>query len=359
VCGVSGVMVLNRQHPGQPAIDIASAMAETMVHRGPDSSGTWCSEEGDLAFGHRRLAIVDLTPAGHQPMSSADGRWTITYNGELYNTGAVRQGLAAPPNGWRGHSDTEVLIESIASVGVDATLDRVIGMFAFAAYDHRRDELWLARDRFGEKPLYYRSTLSMFAFASELRALTKIPAPTPDIDRDSLVELLERSAISAPHTIYESVYKLMPGSRVRVSRDGAIEHRPYYDPSSAALAATPTLGSDDETIEQFEQLLSEIVASRMVSDVPLGAFLSGGVDFHDRLRDRGTERDPGRALDRQPARYRPPRMDRDRRRRARRYSRARPPVRRAVRGFVPDPDHAGEPVRTPDGHGGTQRRRRR
>jgi asparagine synthase (glutamine-hydrolysing) len=271
-------MVLDGGNPPIRPRDIARLMTDRMIHRGPDSAGVWENESGSIALGHRRLAIVDLTESGHQPMTSADGRWTITYNGELYNASALRDQLGIPRTGLRGHSDTEILIEAIAKVGIDKTLDHAIGMFAFAAFDRNRDELWIARDRFGEKPLYYTVVNGMFAIASELSALQSVPGFSRGIDRFSLVELLERSAISAPHTIFEGVSKLEPGSFMCVRRDGSTSKARYFDPSAIALGSTVSTRSDAEAIDEFEHLLAEIVLERTIADVPLGAFLSGGID---------------------------------------------------------------------------------
>ncbi len=278
MCGISGVFALRGHELTSHPEELAKAMADRLIHRGPDSSGTWANGRLDVGFGHRRLAIVDLSSAGHQPMTSADGRWTITYNGELYNTAAVRSALGLTLAELHGHSDTEVLVEAIARWGVDRTLDTVIGMFAFAAFDRDRDELWLARDRFGEKPLYHTAIPSMFAFGSELTALRAVPGVPAEIDRCSVVELLERSVIPAPYTIFAGVRKLMPGSRLRVRRDGSIDEYRYYDPTHVALQTPVVDRTDDEAVEELEALLAEVVRERTIADVPLGAFLSGGVD---------------------------------------------------------------------------------
>jgi asparagine synthase (glutamine-hydrolysing) len=253
-------------------------MADRLVHRGPDSAGIWAGDPPDVAFAHRRLAIVDLTEAGHQPMTSANRRWTITYNGELYNADQLSNRLGLDRSRFRGHSDTEVLLESIAAVGVERTLDAAIGMFAFAVFDSERDQLWLARDRFGEKPLYYASIGGTFVFASELQALRALPAFSAEIDRRSVVELLERSAISAPFTIFEDVFKLESATYALVDRSGQVDTTRYYDPTGEALGAEALARTDEEAVLEFEELLAGIVQERMISDVPLGAFLSGGID---------------------------------------------------------------------------------
>ncbi|MBT4187548.1 MAG: asparagine synthetase B, partial [Gemmatimonadales bacterium] len=190
-------------------------MASVLRHRGPDASGTWLDPSGRMALGHTRLTIVDLSDAGAQPMTSRDGRWTITYNGEVYNTEDLRRSLG--PVGWRGHSDTEVLVEHIARHGVQRTLRAAKGMFAFGCWDAHEAELWLARDRFGEKPLYYGLHQGAFLFASELKALRAVPGFDPDIDRRALTEYFRWTNVPSPMTIYEGVCKLPPAHFLRVS----------------------------------------------------------------------------------------------------------------------------------------------
>ena len=181
MCGICGVLG-TRNQPFE-TVSAVQEMTVTLRHRGPDHSGTWASEHGLVGLGHTRLAIVDLSVAGAQPMTSADGRWTVTYNGELYNTDDLRRRLGGFR--WRGHSDTEVLIEYIARHGVVTALEAVRGMFAFGCWDAENSELWLARDRFGEKPLYYGWHQGPFLFASELKALRSVPGFDPGIDRES------------------------------------------------------------------------------------------------------------------------------------------------------------------------------
>ncbi|MGA1699408.1 MAG: asparagine synthetase B family protein, partial [Ilumatobacteraceae bacterium] len=176
-------------------------MTDCLVHRGPDGSGTWNSPDGSVVFGHRRLAIIDLSPAGHQPMASRDGQWTITYNGELYNTADLRDHLGLEPSELRGHSDTEILVDCLARWGVEKTLREVNGMFAFGAFHQPTGDLWLARDRFGEKPLYITERDGLVAFASELSALEKLPGPRPSIDRSAAALLLRHGYIPAPYSI--------------------------------------------------------------------------------------------------------------------------------------------------------------
>jgi asparagine synthase (glutamine-hydrolysing) len=229
-----------------------------------------------MALGHTRLAIVDLSDAGAQPMTSRDGRWTITYNGEVYNTEDLRRSLG--PVGWRGHSDTEALVEHIARHGVQRTLRAAKGMFAFGCWDAHEAELWLARDRFGEKPLYYGLHQGAFLFASELKALRAVPGFDPDIDRRALTEYLRWTNVPSPMTIYEGVCKLPPAHFLRVSQlAGMPEPQPYWSALDSTGAAPP-LSDDVEAVDLLGEVLDRAVGAQMISDVPLGAFLSGGVD---------------------------------------------------------------------------------
>ena len=278
MCGISGIYAAEGRLPAADLEQTARRMAQSLGHRGPDRLGSWVSAHGGVAFGHTRLSIVDLTAAGEQPMTSANGRWTITYNGEIYNVGTLSDAIGMPRSAYRGHSDTEVLVESIAAHGVCVTLERAVGMFAFAAWDHQRSELWLARDRFGEKPVYYAFHRAAFVFGSELKALREVPGFSPSIDRDSLMAYFRWTNIPAPRTVYEGVRKLPPGHLLRVCTPSSpTEPEPYWSPIDEAASAqclTPPEGSLDE----FEDLFGRVVADRMVADVPLGAFLSGGID---------------------------------------------------------------------------------
>ncbi len=264
------------QGTAQPQRDLAATMAATLSHRGPDSSATWVDLSGRIALGHTRLAIVDLSEAGAQPMTSTDGRWTITYNGEVYNTDDLRRSLGSV--GWRGHSDTEVLVEHIARHGVEATLKAIRGMFAFGCWDAHESELWLARDRFGEKPLYYGFHQGALLFASELKALRATPGFEPDIDRQALAEYFRWTNVPAPMTIYEGVDKLPPAHFLCVGGStGETEPQSYWSAIEVARTAPP-LSDGVDVVDQLAEVLDRSVKTQMVSDVPLGAFLSGGVD---------------------------------------------------------------------------------
>lgn len=277
MCGVVGLVRLGA--PLDPAHrSTLEEMAGTLFHRGPDSWGLVEVGNGSVGLAHRRLSIVDLSPAGHQPMSSRSGRWTISYNGEMYNTSELRHRLAAGGSVFRGRSDTEVLVEALDSWGVDRTLRAVDGMFAFAAFDSVDRTLWLCRDRFGEKPLYFARQGELLLVASELRALEAVPDLHLQIDDEGLRQVLEFGYSMGETTIFRDVRRVMAGTSVRFdTRSGEMSVFRYWDAVSEARNAKLTR-SPLEPVEVLESLLFDSVRSRMISDVPLGAFLSGGVD---------------------------------------------------------------------------------
>jgi len=251
-------------------------MTDAIAYRGPDGDGHWVEAESGVALGHRRLAIIDLTPTGFQPMASADGRIVITYNGELYNTAEIAAELAMP---FRGTSDTEVLVEAIRRWGIDGALARANGLFAFAAFDRASRTMHLARDRMGIKPLYFTKQNGAFAFASELKALRALAGFSFNVDPGAVAAYLRHACVPAPGSIYREVGKLLPAERLEVTPDG-IRRRTYWDlPAIArdrqAAVKQPTF---DDTVEELDTLLADAVKRQMVSDVPLGAFLSGGID---------------------------------------------------------------------------------
>ena len=261
-------------------------MADAIAYRGPDDSGTWTDADAGVALGHRRLSIIDLSVEGHQPMPSASGRYVIVYNGEIYNYADIRAELdagAAPPR-WRGHSDTEVMLAAFDRWGVADTLPRLNGMFALALWDRETRTLHLARDRMGEKPLYFGTVGKRFAFGSELKALRALPDFACDIDRDALALLLQHNYIPAPWSIYVGIRKLLPGTRAEIRiRDGGrfeVRESTYWDVSAVARAAiaAPSTSDAAAALDELEIRLERSVRSRMVADVPIGAFLSGGVD---------------------------------------------------------------------------------
>lgn len=261
------------------ATALVRRMAEAIATRGPDSHGEWVDVAAGFAVGHRRLSVLDLSPAGHQPMHSASERWVLAYNGEVYNHLELREAL--PDVAWRGHSDTETLLAAFEAWGVEATLRKCVGMFAIALWDRRSRALWLARDRFGEKPLYYGVSNGTFFFGSELSALRVHPAFTAGIDRGALALFLRSNYVPAPYTIYEGIRKLPAGTSLCL-REGQLEATPvvYWSLGEVAErgAARPFVGSAEEALEALEAHLSVAVRGQMLADVPLGALLSGGID---------------------------------------------------------------------------------
>lgn len=283
MCGIVGIW--------GPVADKAALVAAgclRMRHRGPDDSGYWEDAGAELALGHVRLAIQDLSPAGHQPMVSACGRYVLVFNGEIYNHKDLRARLAAAhlaPD-WRGHSDTETLLACFAGLGVAATLQATVGMFAIALWDRATQKLVLARDRMGEKPLYYGYAGAALVFASELKALDGVPGFGADIDRQALTLLMRHNYIPAPKSIYQGIAKLPPGTWIEVA-PGDMRRRdmpppqPYWSVREAAHNARQTplsFASDAQAIDALETVLSTAVKGQMLSDVSLGAFLSGGID---------------------------------------------------------------------------------
>jgi asparagine synthase (glutamine-hydrolysing) len=262
-------------------------MNDSIIHRGPDDAGTWVDADAGIALGHRRLAIVDLSPAGHQPMLSHGGRFVIVFNGEIYNFHELRKELEQQGNdiSWRGHSDTEVLLAAIEQWGVETALQRCVGMFSLALWDRSKKCLFLARDRMGEKPLYYGYHNGVFLFASELKALKAHPSWQGEIDRDALTSFLRHNYIPTPQSIYQGIFKLTPGTLLRVpmgeeKQTTFFQPHAYWSLQTVAEAGQAKLfqGNDAEAVEALDTLLRQSVAGQMMADVPLGAFLSGGYD---------------------------------------------------------------------------------
>ncbi|MCG8545863.1 MAG: asparagine synthase (glutamine-hydrolyzing) [Alphaproteobacteria bacterium] len=278
MCGIAGLWDPSRR--GGDLAQCIRAMTDVMVHRGPDSSGYWHDSDSGVALGHRRLSIVDLSDAGHQPMLSADGRWVLTYNGEIYNADVLRPELEALGVKFRGHSDTEVLIEACAHWGVEATLPRLIGMFAFGLWDTAERRLYLVRDRLGIKPLYWGWFDRFLLFGSEMKALRAHDGWTPEIDHNSVASYMRHNYVPGPWTIYRNVSKLPPGSFAVFRPGEAPEVKRYWSLEDVVRSgqAEPLTLSETEATDALEALLSDAVRRRMVADVPLGAFLSGGID---------------------------------------------------------------------------------
>jgi asparagine synthase (glutamine-hydrolysing) len=284
MCGIAGLFRPGGRDGGLLS-DLAMRMTGAIAHRGPDASGIWTSGAAGIAFGHRRLSILDLSEAGAQPMRSECGRFTVTFNGEIYNHLDIRAELeatGAAPN-WRGHSDTETLLYAVRKWGVEAALQRFSGMFALALWDERESTLTLARDRFGEKPLFYGWSGRDLVFASELKALAAHPDWAPSLDRAALTAFIRYCYVPAPSTIWSGVRKLPPASFVTFAADALLGAMPapiaYWSLREQVVAAQASRISDEgEAIAELERLLSIAIKRQCLSDVPLGAFLSGGID---------------------------------------------------------------------------------
>ena len=275
MCGVAGFAAAPSDHLQRDV----RRMCDALVHRGPDDSGEWIDRNAGVALGFRRLAIIDLSPAGHQPMESASGRYVATLNGEIYNFEVLRREL--PPIAYRGHSDTEVMLAAFEAFGIDAAVKRFNGMFAIAVWDRTTRRLHLIRDRIGVKPLYYGFAGSAFVYASELKAIRTYPDFEPRIDRAAVRLYLRFLYVPAPHSIYEGIAKVMPGTIVTF--DPATRHMETAEYWSARETATrgsasQFQGSEEDATRELETLLRDAVRLRMVADVPLGVFLSGGID---------------------------------------------------------------------------------
>ncbi|MCS3802725.1 asparagine synthase (glutamine-hydrolyzing) [Chromobacterium alkanivorans] len=261
-------------------------MTDAILHRGPDEGGEWVSRESNVALGHRRLSIIDLSSAGAQPMLSPSGRFVMVYNGEVYNHAAIRAELESGSlvGQWRGHSDSETIVTGFEAWGIEATLQRAVGMFALAVWDRERQELTLARDRLGEKPLYYGwqgVAKPTFLFGSELGALRAHPSFSGEIDRNALCSYLRHNCVGGTHSIYQNIFKLAPGCLLTLSlREPTPVVTSYWSAQEVVLHGlnNPFSGSAEEAVEELNGLLCDAVKQQMVADVPLGAFLSGGVD---------------------------------------------------------------------------------
>lgn len=277
MCGFAGYL---SERKIEHASEILASMGQALFHRGPDDDGVWMDAESGIGLSHQRLSILDLSVAGHQPMISSSGRYVIVFNGEIYNHLDLRRELASDCK-WRGHSDTETLLAAFESWGIEASLKKTVGMFGFALWDRKERLLILARDRMGEKPLYYGWQNGTFLFASDLKALKFHPAFRAEIDRNALTLLLRHSCIPSPYSIYQNIYKLPPGSFLKVSlTDRELLPQYYWDIKRVIVNGIerPFGGSREEAVNKLDQLLREAVAQQMIADVPLGVFLSGGVD---------------------------------------------------------------------------------
>ncbi len=279
MCGFAGFFDSCAGLPESEWQAVLFSMVQAITHRGPDDWGFWTDADAGLALAHCRLSILDLSSAGHQPMISPSGRFVIAFNGEIYNHLDLRKELAM--HAWRGHSDTETLLASFDAWGVASAVKRAIGMFAFAVWDKTNLTLTLARDRLGEKPLYYGWHGETFLFGSELKALKLHPTFHAEIDRNALALFMRHNYIPAPYSIYHGIHKLLPGSLLTISQQNrSSQPQRYWDLRQVVAAglAQPFSGSPDDAVDALDNLLRDAVAKQMVADVPLGAFLSGGID---------------------------------------------------------------------------------
>ena len=281
MCGIAGIVDWRAATSTDALRSIADAMIETVRHRGPDAGDVWVEAEGGVALGQRRLAIIDLSPGGAQPMHSADRRFVITFNGEIYNYRDIRRELQAAGHSMRSDSDTEVLLEACALWGVEAAIERAIGMFAFALWDRKTRSLTLARDRLGIKPLYYAASPERILFASQLKAFRPAPHWKPTIDEDAVVGYLRHAYIAQPRTIYREAEKLAPGHILTLREGSTSSPKCFWDLRGIAVAGqrrNDPVPDPREAADRLDALLRDSVKLRMIADVPLGAFLSGGID---------------------------------------------------------------------------------
>lgn len=281
MCGFAGFIEIGCASNAREIRGRVTAMAETLVHRGPDDDGCWFDLEVGIAIGFRRLSIQDLSQAGHQPIVSASGRLVLAFNGEVYNFGELRRLLEEKGHTFRGHSDSEVIVEACAEWGIANAVSRFDGMFAFVIWDREERTLFLVRDRLGVKPLYWTNFGNHFLFGSELKAFKAYSGWTPEVDRGAVAGYLRHMYFPAPHTVYEGVQKLLPGHILKyIPSEHSVEINSYWSLEMVAAEGLMTqLDIDDDGAEkELDRLLQKAVYKRMVADVPVGAFLSGGID---------------------------------------------------------------------------------
>ena len=287
MCGLTGFLEHNSLFDSLQAESTLLQMSSALSHRGPDNQGTWIDPQAGIALGHRRLSILDLSSQGHQPMHSHCGRYVIVFNGEIYNFRVLRrelESLGKAPK-WRGHSDTETMLAAISCWGLHKAISKFLGMFAFALWDRKERSLHLSRDRIGEKPLYYGWMGRVLLFGSELKALRKHPAWKGNVDPDVLALFMQFSYVPTPYSIYKNIFKIKPASIATFTQSHTSTFSPpkvetYWQPYELAKAGelNPFQGDETAAINHLDKLLNDSVKQQMIADVPLGAFLSGGVD---------------------------------------------------------------------------------
>ena len=287
MCGVAGFLMDSKSSSSVNFDLITKKMTDSIKHRGPNDSGCWNNPSEGIALGHRRLSILDLSDAGHQPMESSNGRYVIAFNGEIYNHLQIRSDIEKN-NGnisWRGHSDTETILSAFETFGIQESLEKFVGMFAFSLWDKKNKILTLARDRLGEKPMYYGwqniANGRVFLFGSELKALKSFPDIDLRVDRGSLSLFLKHAYVPNPYSIYENIFSLEPGQFLQVSLTNKMTKTVNYWEASEIIkkgSFEEYKGTPKEAVKDLKNLLRHTIKSQMISDVPLGAFLSGGID---------------------------------------------------------------------------------
>ena len=279
MCGIFGF--ISNDHSKNTGIDLLKKMSLSLTHRGPDNSGLWADIDMGLFLGHTRLSIIDTSIQGSQPMLSNSNRYVIIFNGEIYNHRELKNKLASKSISWKGHSDTEVLLNFIEIYGLKKTLNHIVGMFALALYDRKDKKLYLARDRIGEKPLYYGWENKTFFFASELKGLKAHPEFIGNVDPNSVSMFLSKNYIEAPFSIYKNIYKVMPGEYIEIPirnfSNNRILKKEFFWKLENYVCQSKTNNFQD-AVSNVEFLLEDSVREKMISDVPVGAFLSGGID---------------------------------------------------------------------------------
>lgn len=282
MCGIAGFIDFKKRTNNAGLFETTKKMTDSIVHRGPDDEGIWTDEQNGIALGFRRLAILDLSPTGAQPMKSDDGRFVIIFNGEIYNFLELREELEKKEYKFKGHSDTEVMLAAFAEWGIEPTLKKLNGMFAIALWDKQRRELILMRDRIGKKPLYYGLIGDTFFFGSELKTFRAHPKFETEVNRNSLALYLKFGYVPSPHSIYKNIFKVSPGKLIKIAPEKReiSEQKTYWSVEDAAKAGIENQFETTETeiLKELEDLLIDATKRRMISDVPLGAFLSGGID---------------------------------------------------------------------------------
>jgi len=280
MCGLTGFVDFAKETTDAEMTDLVRRMADTLVHRGPDDSGVWVDAGDGIALGFRRLSILDLSPTGHQPMCSADGRYVIVFNGEIYNHRELREELSEAGGRFRGRSDTEVILEAVSIWGFEAAVLRLWGMFALAIWDRSERTLLLARDRIGKKPLYFGQFAGTLLFGSELKSLRAHPGFRAAVDMSALALYVRYGYVPAPKSIFQNVFKLPPGHLAVVRSGEAVAPRPYWEAREIVERSQPSPLhiSERDAVDELDRLLRDSVGRRMIADVPLGALLSGGID---------------------------------------------------------------------------------